>query len=178
MREAIGSSMLLNIVIVIIGIISAFYISSIAYSKAFKVKNRIISVIERYDGACFNDIDDNDSCYQAIEAELQDIGYSSNISADCEEITVDNDINSIKSVELVYPSHNYDGGHRYCVYKYSVCSGSGSKCNSYSNRLTYYKVVTFMHFDIPVIHSFLEFPVSGETKTFYSDFKNINKRGI
>ena len=45
-----GSSLLLNIVIVIVGVVSAFLISSIAYSKAFKVKNRIVSVIEKYNG--------------------------------------------------------------------------------------------------------------------------------
>ena len=44
MREAIGGGLLLNIVIIIIGVISAFLIGSVAYSKAYKAKNRIISV--------------------------------------------------------------------------------------------------------------------------------------
>lgn len=30
-----------------------------------------------------------------------------------------------------------------------------------------YKVTTYMYFDIPIIGSYLEFPVSGETRTIY-----------
>lgn len=181
MSEDIGSSMLLNIVIVIIGIISSFMIGSIAYSKAFKVKNRIISVIEKYDGKCFNSIDDTDECYKEIEAELQDIGYSSNIRSTCKEIHIDGADSGIISAELVYPhSTNYSGGHRYCIYKYKVCNTisntDGYVCSSRDNQLTYYKIVTFMHFDIPVVGKFLEFQVSGESRTFYDTFVNIKTR--
>lgn len=181
MREAIGSSLLLNVVIVVIGVISAFMIGSIAYSKAYKVKNRIISVIERYDGKCFDSTDDTDECYKEIEAELQDIGYSSNIHQECDKITIDNNDSGILSAELVYPHNtNYNRGHRFCVYKYVMCdtesSMNGNICDEQSNQLSFYKVVAFMHFDIPLIGKFLEFGVSGESKTYYNTFVTIKTK--
>lgn len=162
MREAIGSSLLLNIVIVIIGVISAFLIGSIAYSKAFKAKSRIISVIEEYNGKCdFNDF--TDECANKVEDVLTDMGYSSNIVNECDD-----------NENIVY---NGVGGHRYCIYKYTLCDRYNNVCKDDSNIKTYYKVVTFMHFDIPVIGQFLEFQVSGETMLFNEKFVNI-KEGI
>lgn len=174
LREAIGSSLLLNIVIVIIGIISAFLISSIAYSKAFKAKNRIVSVIEEYGGNCNFSAYGTDSCTKKIEDVLTDMGYSSNISSNC-DLNVDTvEGSDVYDAKLVY---NGDGGHRFCVYKYTLCDYSrvtgNRKCKDESSVQNYYKVVTFMHFDIPVIGEFLEFGVSGETKSMYDTFVNI-----
>lgn len=177
MRNAIGSSLLLNIVLVFVGIISAFLVGTIAFSKAYKVKNRIVSIIEKYDGDCFGS---NTACYNEIEAELVNIGYSSNFSkSDCPDITLDSrNSTGIKSIDTIY-NGTLSGGHQYCVYKYTVCdtkkSGRRFICDTNSTEQYYYKVVTFMHFDIPIIGSFLEFEVSGETKPFYSTFVNIKQ---
>ena len=179
MKEAVGSALLLNIVLVFVGIISMLLVGSIGYSKAYKVKNRIVSIIEKYDGDCFEDNSNPNSyvaCYQEIEEELKNMGYSSNISASCPDITVDDEL-KIEKVERVYPQ-NFSTGHRYCVYKYTLCdelspTAPNFKCSSDSNETHYYKVFTFMHFDIPVIGSFLEFQVSGETRQFYDTFVNI-----
>ena len=68
MKEAIGSSLLLNIALVFIGIISAILISSIAYSKAFKAKNVIIDTTKNQNGDC--DSKNGDSCITETEAKL------------------------------------------------------------------------------------------------------------
>ena len=167
MREAIGSSLLLNIVIVIIGVISAFLISSIAYSKAFKAKNRIIAVIDEYDRICAFDGYGTDDCTKKIEAELNDMGYSSNISKDCGKITVGTD-------ELD-PIYKGIGGHMFCVYSVTLCDKSDNKCKLNSSKSHYYKVKTFMHFDIPVIGRFLEFPVTGDTRVYIDKYSNIGE---
>ena len=178
MRESIGSALLLNIVIVIIGIISAFLVGSIAYSKAFKTKNRIISVIEDYRGNCNFKGYRTDNCTKAIEAKLDDIGYSSNISRECPiaKIFEDNHNDKVLEVENIYKGNR---GHHYCVYKYTLCDityENGHRvCSDDSNVQSYYKVITFMHFDIPLIGQFLEFSVSGETKLFYDTFINISE---
>lgn len=173
MKEAIGSSLLLNIALVFIGIISAILISSIAYSKAFKAKNVIIETIKNYNGDC--DFENRDSCFYEIEAKLLDMGYSSNITHSC----------STDSGEPVYGRTEGSvmplDGHVYCIYKYTLCdektevSGDDvvNKCSEDSSVSYYYKVVTFMHFDIPLIGSFLEFEVSGETPAFYSRIVNV-----
>ena len=48
--------------------------------------------------------------------------------------------------------------HMSCVYKRELDD------NSY-----YYKIVSYMYFDIPVVGNYIQIPVSGETKILYSD---------
>ena len=157
-----------------------FLINSITYSKAFKVKSRIVSIIEKYNGICT--FQDDDRCYKEIEDELTNMGYSSNISSECKDpkqLVTDDVVykkdSGIYSVDLVYSTNN--SGHKYCVYKYTLCSLAQNGANSYtcsnSHKYYFYKVVAFMHYDIPVIENFLEFEVSGETRTFNDDFLNL-----
>lgn len=183
MREAIGSSLLLNIALVFISVISLFLVGSIAYSKAFKAKNQIISVIESYDGVCFQGSDlSTENCFNEIESKLTDMGYSSNISSSCPDLVAPQG-SGIESIKRVYPTSvdfSTDIGHHYCVYKYTLCEtrrfdSNNDVCSGDSNKMHYYKVITFMHFDIPLIGQFLEFEVSGETKTFYETFINIKE---
>lgn len=68
MREAIGSSLLLNIVIVFVSIIIVFFVGTLSYSKAYRAKNRIVSVIEKYE-------DYNDGAKAEIKTSLGDMGY-------------------------------------------------------------------------------------------------------
>ena len=179
MRESIGSALLLNIVLVLVGCISLFLVGSIAYSKAYKVKNRIINIIEKYDGDCFGYLEpgsNREKCYNEIENELSNMGYSSNISKEC-PMDYENNIDNPYKISLEYPVSAYEVGHKYCVYKYTMCelvnTESGVSCTYDSEKRYYYKVVTFMHFDIPLIGQFLEFSVSGETKQFYDTYVNF-----
>lgn len=179
MRDSIGSALLLNIVIVIVGVISTFLISSIAYSKAYKVKNKILSIIEEYDGECNFQGYGTDDCTKKIEDVLYDIGYSTNIKkSGCDDIEyTKNKSTGILEIKNVY-NGSLSGGHQYCVYKYVLCdlvqTGSDTFiCANDSNKQFYYKVITYMHFDIPVVENFLEFPISGETKSFYDTFASI-----
>ena len=50
MKAAIGGSLLLNIVVIFTTIIILFFVGILAYSKAYKIKNRIIEVIEKNNG--------------------------------------------------------------------------------------------------------------------------------
>lgn len=173
MRESIGSALLLNIVIVIVGVISAFLISSIAYSKAFKAKNRIIAVIDEYDGVC-DFANYTDECANKINDELKDMGYSSNISAECKKNAYNSYVNDNSGVKDVEPRYLGDNGLKYCIYEFILCDvtrvNGNRQCKDSSNVYHYYKVKTFMHFDIPLIGSFLEFPVSGDTKMYIDRF--------
>ena len=103
------------------------------------------------------------------------MGYSSNITKSCPDVTISDDNNNVASGEYVYTPKN--GGYHFCVYKFTLCDEvkSDDTCKEDSNETYYYKVTTFMHFDIPLIGQVLEFPVSGETKTFYNTFINIKE---
>jgi len=144
MQEATGQTGLMNIMLTIMGIIIILLAGSIAYSKAFRVKNKIIDIIEKY--GVFDDNSRNE-----IELTLTNIGYRT----------------TNQSTQKSHcPSDKFDGfeltsivpAHLYCVYK--------SEDNA--EKTYYYKVVSFMYFDIPVIGKFIEIPVTGETKVLYS----------
>lgn len=139
MKAAVGGSLLLNLVVVFVSIVILFFVGIIAYSKAYKVKNRIIEVIERYETFDANGINE-------LKTELLRAGYKTatpdQIKAKCGE-------NSL--------SYNSDpqnsAGFLYCVY---------DKNNSTLGKA--YEVVTYVRFDFPVIGDILTFPVRGETK--------------
>ena len=48
MRDAIGHTFLYNIVILFVFIIAFVLVGSLSYSKAFKAKNEIVSIIEKH----------------------------------------------------------------------------------------------------------------------------------
>lgn len=139
MREAVGQSLLLSLLFFFIIAIMFTFVGSISYTKAFKIKNRIINIIEEHEKF--------DSETQADIAEaLSNVGYQvSTGRAEC---------HAKQGGTQVYPS-GVSGQFDYCVYKYTD-----------SRENVYYGVTTFMKFHFPVIHNLIEFPVYGETKTF------------
>lgn len=161
MREAVGSAFLVNLILIFIGVISALVIGSISYSKAYKVKDRIIYIIEKYDGF-------TDAAQAEIDTALRDIGYPirSGDFSNCETIYKRKAGNSYgeganKGGTLVH-GNSVTSSYDYCVYEYSYETGIG----------TYYGVTSFMRFDIPLIGGLLTFPVSGETSVIYDIIDN------
>ena len=57
MRESIGATWLMGIVMVFIALFASFLAFSINYSKAFRVKDGIVDRIERYNGLSADCID-------------------------------------------------------------------------------------------------------------------------
>lgn len=144
MRDAFGSSFVFNLIIVLVGLIMFILIGSLTYSKAFKVKNNIVNIIDRNGGYTNN-------AKLEIETFLNRIGYRVNgvtgnpACNKCEGKTTNCEVLTDRTNTL----------HRYCVYKYET------------NRTVYYGVQSYMYFDVPVVGGFLEFPIYGETKSYY-----------
>lgn len=143
MREALGNAFVMNIVIVIVVILIGVVVSSLAYTKAYKVKNMIISSIEENDGW-------NENTRSEVDDNLRTIGYKLNRNGvqNCVDPT-GTDPASRCTLSAIGSDYHY------CVYT----------CNT--NKGNYYRVTSYMYFDIPVIGNMLEFPVNGESKTFY-----------
>lgn len=142
MKAAAGNAMLMNIIIVFLVIVMALLVTSISYTKAFRIKNRIVDIIEYYDGN-FNDVGTKTNITNEINNSLSSVGYRLSGSKKCKEI------DNKKAIEL---ASNY----QVCIYEYDD-----------STRGKYYKVIAYMYFDVPVVGGILNIPVSGETKVFY-----------
>ena len=68
MREAIGGTWIFGIVVTFIVLFSSYLAISVNYSKAFHVKNEMVSIIEKYEGF-------NSSAQEAIETYAAGYGY-------------------------------------------------------------------------------------------------------
>lgn len=139
MKESIANSYIFNIIIIFIGIIIVILIGSLSYSKAFKIKTKMLSIIEKYKG--YND----NNVRTEIDNYLKTAGYTvtrTNTSGKCPTVNGAKAINTIK---------NYD----YCIYRFNTVKGP------------YYRVTVFISFDIPIISSYLRIPMSGETRVIY-----------
>lgn len=151
MREAFGGTWLMGIVLLFIVVFSGFLAISINYSKAFKVKNEILNLIEKNEG--FSNTSGSysgNSTEEKIQNYLDKIGYAS--------------ATNFKCPENLY-GENYaprDGG--YCV----------AKIDSKDGKSSYYKVTTFVKIELPLIWNSFSFPVSGETKVIYYDKGEID----
>ncbi len=149
MKESIAQAFILNLILFFFVILVLLLFGSINYSKAYKVKNRIITIIEKY-GELSNDAKDE------IVDNMVKAGYQTTTDGDnkCEKL--------VNNGELVYPLKDDFTGVRhydYCVIEHDSSVGK------------YYQVVVYMKFEIPIIGGFLEFPVKGETKALYANIE-------
>lgn len=153
MKGAIGNTMVMNIVITFIILTTAFLVGSISYSKAFKVKTKVIDIIEKYNGnfsvLSSTTTGNKNKIMAEIESMLGDIGYRTSATG------------SSCNKGSVAESSNYD----ICIYK-------GENTSNSTYRGEYYKVVVYMYFDFPIIGDMVKFPVTGETRTFFVEIDN------
>lgn len=152
MKAATGNAMLMNIMITFIVIVMALIVTSISYTKAFRVKNRIVDIIEKHNGDFNSDVIANE-----IDDNLKNIGYRYNTGQfKCPKVTNQSPATS-NQTGINFSDETYHGSnYLYCIYGYST------------NRGKYYKVIAYMYFDIPVIGNYINIPVYGETKVFYT----------
>lgn len=145
MREAIGNSYVLNFIITFIILFMLIFVGMSTFTKAFKVKNKIVDIIENYDGKVDNSNRLNSDIQTEINEKLGSIGYKIDKTSECK---TDGRFSNGKLLSK-------DSNYRYCVYKFTTSKGD------------YYGVTAYAYLEIPLIGAKLEFPVYGETKIFY-----------
>lgn len=148
MREAIGSSMLLYIVVIVVGVVMLLFVSIISYAKAYGAKNKLVSAIETFEGY-------NSSALTEINANLAKMGYTITTQNFCDSARVKNHLSELGVTSSNLNSTQYG----YCVYEVST---------ERSGR--YYIVATFISFNIPLIGGNMVFPVYGQTKIMGIDY--------
>ena len=129
MRTPIAYTFLFNLMIIFIFIVFAFLAGIMSYYKAFKVNNRMVHSIEKYEG--FNEDSKVD-----IEQFLGGMSYKAG-GLNCAE--------KYKGMDLVYQGESYS----YCIY----INPSKPKSGEYYN----YGVLTYMTVDLPLIN-IINFP--------------------
>lgn len=164
MREAVGNTFVFGFIIVFVILFIALFATSSAYSKASKVKNTILDIVEKYSDQL--DKSNNtlpDQMIKEIDTNLRTVGYRLNK-------------NQQNRCSSKYMSDEGSGGtlmnqfsnYHYCIYKHQRVE---DQKGNLPHRGNYYTVITYMYFDIPLIGQNLEFPVKGQTRTYFKDIK-------
>ena len=140
MRESIGGAWILGIVMTFIVLFASFLAISINYSKAFKVKNNVVDLIEKHEGM-------NEDAAEAIWGYLQSQGYI--LKDNCKD-----------SKALGFDKNNTTSDKAlYCVKRNKVDDTALDK--------TYYSVEVFFRLDLPIFGDIFTFSVTGETMSIY-----------
>ena len=156
MKEAFGNTAITTIVITFMAILILILASSSSYSKASKVRNRIIEMIENnqgYGSDCKACVNPWDTFRDDVEKELANYGYRINTQNNkCGECPKGMSEESCRNsgAKLIDNFTKY----QYCVYEFHTVNG------------VYYGVETYMYFDIPLVEN-IKFAIYGETKTLY-----------
>ena len=150
MKESIGYTVTLNIMIVFITIIVAFLCAALIYFKSNKVSNVITNAIEKYEGY-------STSAINEINMNLSSIGYGSR-AISCSSTV--NDKGAKNEICNIVSNANAQGINGYCVYE----------CFEENGEYYFYKIRTNMMIGIPIIHDILDIPIYSNTNRLY-DFK-------
>ena len=144
MRDAFGGLMNMVIIVVFLVLVSGYLAFNVNYTKAFRVKNKIITTIEQYEGACEPGNPSN-KCNQVIKDYMKSVGYNAS------------------SLQI----NDYECNDSYCIKRIEAETDAG---NVDLKKKVYYKVTTAIVIDIQIINKIMPqlsiFQVSGTTKAF------------
>ncbi len=171
MKQSIGYTVSLNIVIVFIVVIFCFIGGAISYYKAFKVNNAIADSIEKYEGY-------NDLSKKEIKRQLSSLGYNmSNVTCGSHKVGAFPGSTPTKTLII-----GEGGNNGYCVY-YNVvkCTKKGYSVDKTINGSKdpickaeeyNYVIKTYLRFNLPIINQWLKFPVYTKTNNIYACYGN------
>ena len=152
MRETIGSTWIMQLMFGFILLFVSFLAITISYSKSFRIKNELTSIIEKYGGY-------NSTSSKIIGDYVRGLGYYNR--GRCPERSLGvSDLSTGKPVEV-----SGSGLYYYCIKKEVV----GNK--SISN--IYYEVTTFYKFNLPIVGDITTFSVKGKT-TDLTDYRGTD----
>ena len=166
MRESVGSTWTIQAVIFFILIFSAFLSLVIQYSRAYIVKNEVLSIIEKYEGAR--------SSREIMINYVKNQGYKT--KAVCPEAD--------EAESKWYGLENYESnfeeavkGKKYlfCIQQHEVVVDKTNALvgNNETVRKVYYNVIFFYRFNLPILGELHTYRVTGETKSFIGADKRL-----
>ena len=149
MKESVGYTVTLNIIITFIIILFAFLSATLIYYKSNKVSNVITTSIEKYEGY-------NNFSVSEIQSQMNSLGYSSNSMEElCGRRTIINDENVRCTLTDMDAGRGING---YCVYE------------CIEGDYYYYRIRIRAQFNVPIINELIPIPIYSNTNRLY-DFK-------
>lgn len=141
MREAFGGAFTIKLMLIFLAIYIAFIAVALNYAKAFRVKNRIIDIIEQNEGIDSYDDTKEGSVIGDINSYLNTVSYYVNLA------NIKN--NNTENINC------YDRG--YCIEETTAPFTGGITSK-------YYKVTTYININFPFFKLNFNIPITGETR--------------
>lgn len=153
MREAIGGTWLMQIIIIFMLTFVAFLALTLNFTKAYKIKNELLTIIEEREGLTGG----SKGSIALINNYLEKNGYK--VLRACPEGSYGaTNLNSTYSTDLELVGSGYrEKKYYYCVTKYKA------KSTNYDTKV-YYRVAISFKFNLPVIGDLFSFEASGNTE--------------
>lgn len=139
MRDAVGGTFMMKLLLIFLAVYTIFIAVALNYAKAFRVKNKILNIIEQSEGINSYDDVSQGSVIGQINTYMNDIHYGINTS-------------SVEKKCIGYDYINTERG--YCI----------SKVGNNDINADYYKVTTFVTIDFPFLNLSFTIPIQGETR--------------
>ena len=152
MRESIGGAWLLGLMVTFILFFTSFIIVTINYTRAFRIKNEMLSIIEKFDGLT-SSTTTREGSISVISNFL--IRNNQKSTGSCEEGELGAfSLEGPVTFEIVLDKR---AEYYYCVSKHN-------KFDPNEPNKAYYRVTVFFDFNIPVFGELFKFSVNGPTK--------------
>ena len=145
MKESIGLTFTINIMIVFILVAMVFVTGILSYTKAFKAASLIVKSLERFEGY-------NELAYDQININLSALSYMRGDSSKC-PLTRNATIGEGKLVTV-----NDEEKFNYCVYFFD---------NDGDEKHYSYGVVTYITIDFNMFNIKINVPIYGRTTRIY-----------
>ncbi|MBQ9072516.1 MAG: hypothetical protein IJY25_05115 [Bacilli bacterium] len=157
MKESVGYTVTLNIVIMFIIIVFAFLSAALIYFKSNKIGNVIVNSVEKYEGY-------NSYAISEIDKNMSSLGYNKgSIENSCARKSQIKD----GDVTCNLTTNTFGKGvNGYCIY---LCESSSNDKDK--GKYYYYRIRTNMMINIPIINDLLNIPIYSNTNRLY-DFEN------
>ena len=151
MNDSIGGTVIIAIIVFFLVVVMAYMAFNVNYTKAFRMKNKIISLYKEYDGKCL------DECKNEIKKYANKIGYVSSQAINCKVCD---------EYEGVLDSQ---GTNLYCSCKRKVNDSSNDDIRKDIGERYYYHIITKINIKIPIISNLMDldvFSITGDTIVF------------
>ena len=167
MRESVGTSWIMGLAVVFILIFSAYLTIILNYSKTFRVKNTVVSIIEKYEGFKSG----NGNSMGIVNNYLLSSGYKqTGICPDGYYGATTLAGNNVDS-EYEFISGSSNKKYFYCIKKVSVYNSTlADKPQKY-----YYRVILFTNNDLPVLGNVFTFTAQGRTIDLDNSYDTLFK---
>ncbi len=153
MKESIGGAWLFGVIVAFMMIFVGYLVIMINYTTAFKLKNEVVHVIERYEGLSSGD----NGSVKIINQYLKNSKYNAVGTCECETANSCYGATDLDNANLTQINNsNKNDRYYYCVQFYNTSNADNPNTGFYETQL-------FLNFNLPVLGRIAKITIRGQT---------------